>query len=389
MSELLSRLKDVMAVQTTSYNTKLMNEFIIKTASQIKGCKIVKNNGNIYITRGSAEIYPCVVAHTDTVHDIFPQFHVQQLGNVLYAINQDYERVGVGGDDKVGVFVALESLRANKICKVAFFRDEEVGCHGSKVADMSFFKDVSFVMQCDRQGYSDFVSSIFYTEMYSAEFSSAITDLLIKYGRNESDGGLTDVYQLAENGLEVCCANMSCGYYDPHSDNEYIKIDEVFATLEFVKELINDFGDIKWELKSEDRNSYGGYYGGGSKGKSYRRYGKGKESSTNAYKRHFPDAWDFEDLAEDNHEEELDKKGYLVKSATCCQCEGAETIHWDEFVMMYYCFGCQDYVRDEVVEFPSAEKEGSFLELVEEQQKLIDKMGITGVDPTYDQNKEV
>lgn len=353
----LKNLKDVMAVQTTSYNVKKMNKYIKDFVKTVPDCKIYKNHGNLYVTRGRADLYPCVVAHTDTVHDIVRDFHVQRHKDVLYAINGKYERVGIGGDDKVGVFVALEILRTTPVCKVAFFRDEEVGCQGSKVADMSFFEDVSLVLQCDRQGYADFVNNIFYTELFPQEFSTAIAPLLEKYGRVESDGGMTDVWQLAENGLKVACANMSCGYYDPHSDNEYIKISEVFATLDFVAEVVNTLGDQKWTIT--DR---GGYYNNYTYGRyshthSYRRYGGGAESNSGRL-----DEWDDWDghggtVNKTSTEDSWDEDHKIV-GAECTQCAdpSASDIAYDDTQGMYWCHGCQDYVREEMIDFSGVDE---------------------------------
>lgn len=347
MDNRLKNLKDVMAVQTTSYNVKMMNKYIRKFVADIPGCTLYKNHGNLYVTRGEADLYPCVVAHTDTVHDIHKEFHVKRHKDALYAIDQDYSRVGIGGDDKVGVFVALEILRTTEICKVAFFRDEEVGCVGSKVADMSFFTDVAFVLQCDRQGYADFVNNIFYSDLYCDEFSKAIKPLLDTYGRTESDGGMTDVWQLTENGLEVAVANMSCGYYDPHSDNEYILISEVFATLDFVEDLVASLSYKRWTIKTEARDgygSYGGYYGGWTKKKSkktkYRRYGGVAETS-----------WEAEDWG-DEVEKPRDswKEDYVIPNVKCTQCESTGEVCYDSTVQMHWCFSCQDYVREEMLE---------------------------------------
>lgn len=376
----LERLKEVMAVQTTSYNTKLMNDYIIKYVSKLGGCKVIKKDGNIYVTKGSADVYPCVVAHTDTVHDIEKEMHVVEVNGVLLSVNEKYERMGIGGDDKVGIFVALEVLRSTEACKVAFFRDEEVGCVGSKVADMKFFNDVAFVLQCDRRGYDDFVKEIFYTKLYSEEFSHAIQGLLYKYGRVESDGGMTDVYQLAENGLEVCVANMSCGYYDPHTDNEYIQINEVFATLDFVQELVNDLGDTRWDMPKADRDGdyydrYAGVYG--SNGRydtgNYRAYGKGKTTKVyDGYHKHLPDEWTWGD---EDYNDKVNRGGYLIPDATCLACNGKEKLSYDETIDRYFCFGCDDYVFDDDVEFTSGGTDEQLLDHIEDNKRLMETKG--------------
>jgi hypothetical protein len=362
----LERLKEVMAVQTTSYNTRLMNDYILKYVKELGGCKVIKRDGNIYVTKGQADVYPCVVAHTDTVHDIEKELHVVQVGDVLLSVNEKYERCGIGGDDKVGIFVALEVLRNTDVCKVAFFRDEEVGCVGSAVAYMKFFDNVSFVLQCDRRGYEDFVNEIFYTKLYSDEFSNAIQGLLYKYGRVESDGGLTDVYQLTENGLDVCVANLSCGYYDPHSDNEFIKISEVYATLDLVQEICNDLGDSRWEIPESDRSAYTRYDDDDIWGDEYtKRYDTGnyRARGKRTYGQHLPEEWTWGD-------EDKSRGGYLVPDATCACCGGKEKLSYDETIERYFCFGCDDYVFDEDVIF-SSDKSDNVREYIEDRDRLM------------------
>tara|TARA_R110000851_G_scaffold330328_3_gene503054 strand:- start:1019 stop:2206 length:1188 start_codon:yes stop_codon:yes gene_type:complete len=382
MDTKLKRLKDVMSVQTTSYGTKMMNYYIIDFVKDIPNCVLYKNQGNLYVTRGQADLYPCVVAHTDTVHDIHDEFHVKRHKDVLYAINQDYRRVGIGGDDKVGIFVALEVLLSNPICKVAFFRDEEVGCVGSTLADMEFFDDVSLVMQCDRQGYKDFVSNIFYTDLYDSKFREAVNPILSLHGKVESDGGLTDVYQLTENGLGVACANMSCGYYDPHSDNEYIVISEVYSTCNLVKDIVTSLGDVKWEISQIERNSYSGgrynqtSYQSTSSRSSYRRYGGGSEAS-DAYE-NFSDVEDLREESTVDKEDTSWQDNYKVHGASCTQCDSHSNVCFDDSVDLYWCFGCQDYVREELLEFegdnPNARSldEDEFLRQVDSYEDLDD-----------------
>ena len=152
-----SNLVETMRIQTSSYKTKLMQEFIFRQVEEIEGITaIYEGDENIYVIKGEAESYPCVVAHTDTVHDMVDNFQLFKSDDRLFSIDSELmERVGIGGDDKVGVFIALQVLRETDVCKVAFFRDEEVGCDGSSDAWMGFFDDVEFVLQCDRQGISD------------------------------------------------------------------------------------------------------------------------------------------------------------------------------------------------------------------------------------------
>ena len=109
------------------------------------------------------------------------------------------------------------------------------------------------------------------------------------WGRSEVTGGLTDVKQLASKGLDVCVLNASAGYYAPHTDNEYIKIDELIMTLYLFRDIINAcYKDgQRWVFKRKEpvqttydygRNSYyyqkpSGYSSGGSKYEWYKTKG--------------------------------------------------------------------------------------------------------------------
>ena len=39
---------------------------------------------------------------------------------------------------------------------------------------------------------------------------------------------------LKRNGLEVSCVNLSCGYYEPHTDNEYTILSDLCKCYRFV-----------------------------------------------------------------------------------------------------------------------------------------------------------
>lgn len=320
-------------IQTTSRDTALMNEFIIKELKKIDDVTWDLNDGNIYATRGGAETYPCIVAHTDTVHDIVDNFQIFELNDRLFSIDGDnMERCGIGGDDKVGVFVALEVIKKLKVCKVAFFRDEEIGCVGSKVADMTFFTDVEFVLQCDRQGYEDFVNEIYMNRLFDDKFSLLISDTLKKYGRKESTGGMTDVQQLVKNGIGVSVANMSCGYYEPHDELEYIVISEVDKTLDMVLEICALAKGSIWDVADSERNTYD--YG------NYNAYSTNHRNYNDNYG-DWRDVWDCR--GGDNGMTDADLEDLLGSEYPICpDCQ--ESTFFDEHAGCSFCMGCESYI---------------------------------------------
>jgi len=140
--------------------------------------------------------------------------------------------------------------------KAVFFRDEEVGCDGSYGANMDFFNDCGFVLQCDRQRNSDFVTIAGGVSLSSNEFISDVTPIINKYGYKFSDGMMTDVMALKENGLKCSCANISCGYYNPHMRTEYVNIDDVSNCLDMVEELIIELGGHTYKHKYKRKRHY-------------------------------------------------------------------------------------------------------------------------------------
>jgi len=147
-------------------------------------------------------------------------------------------------------------LITRDVIKCAFFHSEEVGCVGSRSADMEWFKDVGYCFQGDRRGNSDFVNNIS-GKLFSKTFTKKIKPILSHHNYKITSGAITDVGQLAENGIGVCVANMSCGYYAPHSDDEIVIFKDANNCLTMVDRLIDELGCDRYEYQY--KSSYASY----------------------------------------------------------------------------------------------------------------------------------
>ena len=264
-------MRKIFEVQSVSYDTGVMQGFLLSFIKSLKDNTIeyyFDDSGNFYVRKGYAKTYPCIVSHIDTVHDIIPQkdYKVLNSEKEFFAVDLSTRgSTGIGGDDKCGIYCCLDNLLKEEVIKLAFFVDEEVGCQGSHDADMHFFSDVSFVLQADRQGYNDVACVILGTEMFGVDFLSKIETTLDYFNRDLVSGGMTDVMQLAHNGLGIAMANFSCGYYNPHSKYEYVVIDELIATSYLFGQIITDVwrdGYIEEFERDEDYDyGYGVHYG--------------------------------------------------------------------------------------------------------------------------------
>lgn len=236
----LELLISLYEIHSPSGGEKRMRKFIRKKAFEYGADHAeMDKHGNLFITKGIGD-YPCVVAHMDQVQEFHSKdFQCFVCGDTILGYSQSKKRQeGLGADDKNGIFVALECLRKFDNIKLAFFTEEECGTIGSSAADISFFDDCRFVVQCDRKGNSDFVNNIYSTSLCSEEFLHDTE--MEKFGYAPHVGGLTDVYALSENYLEVSCCNMSCGYYNPHTDEEVTSISDLERCRDFVFNIIDN-----------------------------------------------------------------------------------------------------------------------------------------------------
>jgi hypothetical protein len=266
----LELLKEVLSIQThhSGNNDADMMKYIVAKAKVLAPeVELSRDHyGNIYAVKGTplqGRPYPCVVSHTDTVHYLTKDLTVVQVEDVLFGMNMyEVRPTGIGGDDKVGVYICLEMLRHLPAVKAVFFRHEESGCRGSAACDMSFFADVAFVLQADRKGWQDFINHSNGVEIYGPKFLKEVQPTLDRYGYQKCGGVATDVGQLKRRGLRVCAVNLSCGYYNAHGAGEYIKIYDVQACLSVMYELFQNYAHKvwhhtlppppKWEGKTEE-----------------------------------------------------------------------------------------------------------------------------------------
>ena len=244
-----SLLMETLRVQskTGAEGSKLIEDYIVAEATKY-GATVDVDRRNIYVTKGEAELYPCIVAHTDTVHNHVDGFEIVKVGGLYAAFStKTGKQTGIGGDDKVGVAIALAFVRDLPVVKAAFFRDEEIGCIGSGEAVMSFFDDVGMVLEADRHGVSDVVRAIGGDDLSSDEFEAAASPILEAFGRTWHDsGGMTDVAALKRKGLKVSAINMSCGYFNPHVPHETVSPSAVNATYVFMRTLVREMGGQAW-----------------------------------------------------------------------------------------------------------------------------------------------
>ena len=252
-------LKEILSIPSYSGNERKLVNFICEFLEENKIPYKVDELFNIYCTKGDADIYPCVVAHTDTVHnnnhiDVRTELK-KNCRNVLKEAYKGYDAkgkpTGIGGDDKAGVFACLTLLLELPVLKAAFFVSEEIGCKGSKEADEAFFENVGYAIQFDAP--FDYMV----TEVSSgvplfdrrSEFFKKANTVLIEYIIPEyGSHPFTDVYALKKL-FDFSCINLSIGYYDHHTADEYVILEDVENGIKIGREMIASLGYEKYKKR--------------------------------------------------------------------------------------------------------------------------------------------
>lgn len=234
-------LKQLYKISSKSGMEDRIKSFVLGSVNDVDLKVDTDDIGNLFITKGIADTYPCVAAHLDEIHNPCEREIVIE-GDKIFTVNRLWNRVGCGADDKNGLWVIINLLHSEPILKVALFVQEErtgdiPGCRGARACDLSFFSDVKFVLECDRKGCSDVVY-IGKGETLLCERDFIPQNLLDYYGYEMVRGGKTDVVELKMRGLEIPMCNIGCGYYDAHKNSEYIMFSELQNCLSFVRDII-------------------------------------------------------------------------------------------------------------------------------------------------------
>lgn len=226
--------------------------------------EVINGDGYLY-AKGTLPV--CLTAHMDTtptiggnprekVKDFYEEETKLEDGTTTHTLTSPQ---GIGGDDRCGIWCIINILHTTDLRPtVVFCEDEEIGCVGSEKFMMSEFIDdlseMKFLVEIDRRGSSDMV---FYNDA-NEEFHKFVGEVT---GYNERIGSCSDICNLSA-GSGVSSVNLSSGYYDEHTVDESIVIEEMRNTKDKVILLLEEAKkeetpQYEYKLKPE----YSGYYG--------------------------------------------------------------------------------------------------------------------------------
>ena len=169
-----------------------------------------------------------LVAHIDTVFDEPPKELIyDKFNDMIFSFSG-----GIGGDDRCGVYAIVEILKKYKP-HVLFTEDEEIGLIGAYKAIEKLDKpDVKYIIEIDRRGNKD---CVFYN-CYNKDFINYIES----FGFVTDFGSYSDISVLGEQ-WGIAAVNLSSGYYNEHTDQEYIVFSELQGTIKKIKSMLKSY----------------------------------------------------------------------------------------------------------------------------------------------------
>jgi hypothetical protein len=293
----------LLEIQSKSRNTTAIRAHM-KRELEAAGCTVRTIDHQLYARKGtSTDPIPYIVAHADTVHAIVDKArykvdtYIADDGDIVYYAYDPTtgKSRGVGGDDKVGMWVALEAAYALQDVGIVITIDEEIGALGARKISPQEFENAAVLIQCDRRGYQDAIYETWSGEISSKEWRDHVQPIIDAHGMKWSDdGSLTDVSEIVDLRITtVSAVNLAAGYYGAHTSEETVREGDAYVSLSCALALAKASAGTRWEHEPEISYSKLGVYGAGYDGYGY-------DTSKGGWEREDWDSWD-DDLDDEYH----------------------------------------------------------------------------------------
>ena len=247
-------IKEIAKLTQTKLYKNLMARF-----GSTKNRNIWYSDKNFLLVQGSSPVL--LVAHLDTVHkEPVKDICMSEDGNIVMSPQ------GIGGDDRCGVMAlcnTFNSVSEKEKPWLLFTCDEEIGCVGArkfaslytkknrgKLPDLS---PIKLIIEVDRKGSHD---AVFY-DCDNKDFEKYI----VSKGFKTEHGSYSDICDIAP-AVGCAAVNLSSGYYNAHTQYEYINLKELKWTTDRIIEIVKESHALpkyEWIEAEYIYGSYGSY----------------------------------------------------------------------------------------------------------------------------------
>lgn len=149
----------------------------------------------------------------------------------------------MGGDDKCGISIALQTAREmpRVPMKILFTVQEESGCIGVEYfteENSAWLNDVKYSITIDRRDNDNLLMYSSGRPNCSAEFAALLAKIGIMSGISVKmdHGTIADVIELRKFVKET--VNISAGYHNPHTVDEYVDFDAMWEIKNWIKNIV-------------------------------------------------------------------------------------------------------------------------------------------------------
>ena len=270
-SEMKSRLIRLLNIYGVSSEEKQVRKYIRKELKSLVDYMKTDDYGNLIAVKefGNVENGPVIMlnAHMDTVTGVSKKKVVKEENGIFRAYDRGLKSV-LGADDRAGIAIVLSIVENvpssfNGTIKIAFTREEEIGCVGASQMDDKFYKDVDLSITFDRRGNKDIVVGTYGVPFCSNEVGNALENISKSNNFEYKcvEGGISDAYEFS--AYNINSVNLSVGYENEHTKDEFLVYKDMNIAYEFGIAILKDismydyrgFGDVP----KKSNNWVGGY----------------------------------------------------------------------------------------------------------------------------------
>lgn len=208
--------------------------------------------------------YPVLASHLDVKFG-YPPDEVEEDtidGITVYrgyrATEQGKVPSVLGADDRNGVWTMLKLIEDGKTQWGYIFSKEEenhrLGARALKASGLlgKYINDIAYFIQVDRRNKSDIVHyQLDELEGYPRSHNNRefVAKLNTFTGYDVKNGGLTDIIEYC-TATKICGINISAGYHNEHTANEYSVIEYVNNLPGTIIKLIDHLGNKQYLIET-------------------------------------------------------------------------------------------------------------------------------------------
>lgn len=278
MKKMRNQLIELLNIHAVSGNETPVSDYLQPVLSELVDTVHMDLYGNLLgdLKCGNGEGATILLsAHMDTVRGVMADKKILENNGVIIA-----DKGALGADDRAGIAIILTVLRNlkklnfNGHIKVAFSREEEIGCVGAGRIDSKWYEGTDLAIVVDRRGNRDIVAGCGMA-FCSNEVGFFMEDVskMLDMDWKCVEGGISDAMVFAQEGINSI--NLSAGYMNEHTDREFVVLSDmkdtvrlILQTIAVINQFTHTFGEVgyenrwakSWYPKGGGNKYYGNYY---------------------------------------------------------------------------------------------------------------------------------